>query len=97
MYDHVAPTCEHHRVIAQAERGAFLGISKKDAGLRRRELLGTGTGSLAEGINSSCRERARELLRSKAAGDLLVEVDAAALFMLPLKSVLSAEAVSQYF
>jgi len=61
-------------LFAQEERGAYLGVSKKDAGLRRRELLGTGTGSLAEALCRSCRERARQLLRSKAAGDLLVEV-----------------------
>jgi hypothetical protein len=60
--------------FAQGERGDFLGVSTSVAGLRRRELLGTGAGSLAAAICDSCGEHARQLLRSKAAGDLLVEV-----------------------
>ena len=61
-------------LFAQEQREAFLGVSKKDAGLRRRELLGAGTGSLAEALCRTCQQSARQLLRSKAAGDLLVEV-----------------------
>ena len=68
------PKVSDNPLLAQEERGAFLGVSKKYAGLRRRELLGTGTGSLAEALCRTCREHARQLLRSKAAGDLLVEV-----------------------
>ena len=51
-----------------------LGVSKKDAAVRRRELLGSGPGSLAAGLCSTCADHARELLDSKAGGDLFAEV-----------------------
>lgn len=55
-------------------QSAFLGASKKDAPLRRRELLGTGPASLAVALCKTCAQHAGELLRGKAAGDLFVEV-----------------------
>ena len=69
-------------------------MSKKDAGLRRRELLGTGTGTLAEALCSSCCERARQLLHSKAAGELLVEVRVASHGM-AVSALLAAEEAFQ--
>jgi hypothetical protein len=56
---------------AAAEAGAF---SKKDAGLRRRELLGSGEGSLAVQVASLCAAHARELLVCSKGSQVLVEV-----------------------
>ena len=47
--------------------------SKKDATVRRRELLGTGESSLAARLAAACAGRAAELLASPKGADLLLE------------------------
>lgn len=61
-------------IVQGGAQSAFLGASKKDADVRRRELLGSGSASLAAALCRSCAQHAGELLRGKAAGDLFVEV-----------------------
>ncbi len=50
------------------------GFSKKDAGLRRQELLGSGKGSLATELTIVCAATATKLLLNPKGSDLLVEV-----------------------
>ncbi|EIE25301.1 ARM repeat-containing protein [Coccomyxa subellipsoidea C-169] len=49
------------------------GFSKKDAGLRRQELLGSGKGSLATELTTVCAANATKLLLNPKGSDLLVE------------------------
>eukprot|EP00878_Enallax_costatus_P018010 GHUV01018936.1.p1 GENE.GHUV01018936.1~~GHUV01018936.1.p1 ORF type:complete len:698 (+),score=293.25 GHUV01018936.1:365-2458(+) len=51
-----------------------LGESKKAADVRRRELLGSGKGSLSEALLQLCAAQGGELLRSQVGGDVVVEV-----------------------
>jgi len=51
-----------------------LGESKKDAAVRRQELLGQGPDSLAAALLGLCAEQAVELLSSPVGGEVLVEV-----------------------
>lgn len=51
-----------------------LGESKKDPGLRRQELLGSGPDSLAAGLVGLCAEQAVQLLASPVGSEVLVEV-----------------------
>ena len=51
-----------------------LGQSKKDAGLRQKELLGSGKASLARGLITAASAAAAELLCGKNSGDLLIEI-----------------------
>ncbi len=59
-----------------AEDGGLrvLGLSKKDAVLRRRELLGSGPSSLGAALAGACAAQAGALLRSQHACDVVVEV-----------------------
>ncbi|KAK9908988.1 hypothetical protein WJX75_005639 [Coccomyxa subellipsoidea] len=49
------------------------GSSKKDAGLRRQELLGSGKGSLATELTAACAANAAKLLINPKGCDLMVE------------------------
>jgi pumilio family protein 6 len=51
-----------------------LGESKKAADVRRRELLGSGPGSLSGGLVQLCAEQAPQLLASPVGSEVLVEV-----------------------
>ena len=51
-----------------------LGASKKSPEVRRRELLGSGAGSLAAALAELCTQRAGALIRSQHGSDVLVEV-----------------------
>jgi hypothetical protein len=57
---------------AQATQGVQ-GSSKKDAGLRRQELLGSGKGSLATELTAACAANAAKLLINPKGCDLMVE------------------------
>lgn len=51
-----------------------LGVSKKDPDVRRRELLGGGSGGLAAALAALCTQQAGQLIRSQHGSDVLVEV-----------------------
>lgn len=57
----------------QGSAEGMVGFSKKDAGVRRQELLGSGKGSLAAELASACAASAAQLLLSPKGSDLLIE------------------------
>lgn len=59
---------------ADAVQQVPLGLSKKDPVVRRRELLGSGKGSLAAGLLSAASDAAAALLHGKNSGELVTEL-----------------------
>ena len=51
-----------------------LGVSKKDADVRRQELLGSDKGSLAQAMSHLCQDRAGAWLRQPMTCSLIAEV-----------------------
>ena len=63
-------------IVAMLQAGApsELGLSKKDPLVRRREILGSGGGCLAEALAAAVAEDVGSQLRSKPGADMFVEV-----------------------
>ena len=58
----------------QEQVGENLGGSKKDSEVRRQELLGEGSNSLAARLCTACRDNAAHMLKDQHACDVIVEV-----------------------
>jgi len=71
--EHSSVAASHPEEVQLDWQQVPLGLSKKDPLLRRKELLGSGKGSLAAALLSAASAAAAALLHGKNSGDFVVE------------------------
>ncbi|KAK9864425.1 hypothetical protein WJX84_008225 [Apatococcus fuscideae] len=68
------PAIPPEQAWGDAQAAQEMGVSKKEPLVRIQELLGQGTGSLAQGLTALASQKAPALLRHTAASDVAVEI-----------------------